>query len=561
MGREGVLGTRIHHQEKLREEVVEEGALKLQVVRELRFELRQAGGLVGVAGDGALIRARKPCGESGQLRGVRVAVGVAALEVAGPIAREVGVFPQNPVAGVVENFPGFIALRKTVHFRGPLVVVEVVLAKEGGLVAVPPEDHHGEAVDALPDGAVGLLGRRLVGAGVVVKAYQLHVVGALRAGHVGLEGEGVHGDSAGPQGVLGRRHAVHHKAALEGDFVVLPGVVLRRSALHVDAGPAKREVPGAVRGVHEAAGDGLLVALVLGQLRSLQDEVREVLGKVINHDLAVVIVDLVTLIPGQEIFNGLGIGDPVVEDLVAGEAVVVDPDAVDVRGAGVGADGDAHRAALGEVIVRGVLDRAGEDAVDVDQDQAVLRPLLHHEGQADVLVLLVLGGDLALLRGQGCFLRRHLNAPASGEAGDHGGVVVHDITGGKLQLDGFASGAEVLGKDLQGNGDSGVARHPQGRDAVGVGCPAVGSPIESREAGGDAAVAPAGLVGLGVAPPGGGEVQGQVRRLRLHVDGALRHGGGKGFGDAAADDGQAQSPHLVRPVAPHLLRPVHRQGL
>ena len=559
-GREGVLGPGVHHQEQLCEQVIEQGAVHVQVVAELCLELGQPCRLLLSGVHGALVRAFEPGGQCRQVCGVGAVLRVASLEVVLPVRTgEVVAFPQYPVAGVVEDFPALVAFREAEHLRRALVVVEVVLADEPGAVSGVLEHHDGEAVDALAHCAVRFLGRRPVGAGLVVEPHQLHVVGTLRACHVSLEGEGVRWHAVAPQLVLGAGGAVLRESALELDLVVLPGIILGAGALHVRLGAGEGEaVPGRHR-VHVPSGDRFLIALVLGQLRRLQDQIGQVLWQLVNDDLAVIVEHLVPVIPLLLSQANLCVRDPVVQHLEPCQVVVVYPDAVDVRGAAVGADGDAHRCALGEVIVHRVLGRTGENAVDVDHQQAVLAALLRHEGQTDVLVLFVLCGNLALLGLQQGLLGRDLQATATAEAGDHHGVIVQHVPGRKLHLDGLAGGPEVTGEDVQRDGHPCVSGHPQGRDAVRVCLPAIRGPVEAGHGRGHAAALPHAGVFLIVAAAIAGEVQGQAVRLRRHVNGALRHRQVDDLDGGSADDRQAQSTGVIRPIGPHLLCAVHRQ--
>ena len=117
------------------------------------------------------------------------------------------------------------------------------------------------------------------------------------------------------------------------------------------------------------------------------------------------------------------------QHLAPGQVVVVDPDAVYVDGAVVGADGNTHRSRLREVITGRVLNGAGHDAVDVAVDQSVLGSLLYDKGHAHMLVFLKLHGDFRLLAHEFDHLRRKDNPTSSGQAGQDDRVIVHDRPG------------------------------------------------------------------------------------------------------------------------------------
>ena len=415
---------------------------------------RAAGGLL-------LIGRYKPGGQGLQAGGVGVILRVSGLEVVLPVGSgKVRGFPEDAVAGVVLDFPGFIVFVESEHLRGALVMVKVVLAHEGRGVSIRPEDHDREAVNALAHSFVLQLGWRLVGAGVVVQPGQFHVVRAFTGGHVSLEGEGVGRDRTGAQREgFQRAAAAVLESALELDLVVLAGVGRGGCTLHVGLGLLEGEAPGGVNRVGEAAADRLLVTLGLWQLRSLQHQVRQILRQVLDHDLAVGVEHVVAQVALQHIAAVLGVRDPVVQHLEAGQVVVIDANTVQVDRAVVGADGNAHGRSLGEVVVGRVLHDAAHDAVDVAIDQPVLHALLDHKGQTHVFVFLVLGENGGLLRRHGRQLGRQYNATPAGQAGQDHSVVVHDVTGRELDLDSFASAAEVSAEDVQRDFHAGVARH------------------------------------------------------------------------------------------------------
>ena len=301
-GREHILGSAVHHQEQLREQVIKKHGILFKMLCKLGFELGQtvSGGIRGVQHPikgavyhqlvsrcGGLVGAFQPRSQFGQVGRISVVLGIPGFKVALPVRPGVIIIlPENSVAGVVEDFPAFITLGKAKHLRGGFIEVEVVLADEAGVFTVIPEDHNGETVNGLADFAVLLLGFRLEGAGILIEPGQFHIVGTFGGSHIRLEGEGFRGNGIRAQlvGLLSVAAGVH-KAALELDLVVLPGIVLGGSTLHIHFSPGEGEGPAAVDRIGVIAAHGFYIALVLGQLRAVQHQVRQVLRQLGNHDL------------------------------------------------------------------------------------------------------------------------------------------------------------------------------------------------------------------------------------------------------------------------------------
>ena len=267
---------------------------------------------------------------------------------------------------------------------------------------------------------------------------------------------------------------------------------------------------------------------------------------------------MVAAVPLQHGLHHLGVGDPVVQNLVPGQVIVIDTDAVEVNGSIPGANGNIHRHTLSEVIVRRVLHHTGHDAIDVAVDEPVDGFLLHHKGQAQVLVLLVPGGDLLLLGAKSRQLGRDGDTAIAAHAGQHYGIVVHDIPGGKLDLDGLAGGTEVLSEGLHRNGQSGIAGHPENGDIVLIQLPAVRGEVKIGEYSGDIAILPHTGVLFCIAPTGTGQVQRQPLGFRFNFHLAGSHRQRNGAGSTAAGDFQSQIPGVVCPVRPNLLSAIHR---
>ena len=574
-GREHILGPAVHHQEQLREQVIKKHGILFKMLCEFGFELGQTvlrsilrveNTIVGAAhqqvipGGGGLIGAFQPCGQFRQIDGIGKILRVSCFKVALPVRTGIIIgFPEDAVAGVVENLPAFIPLGKAEHLRGGLIEVEVVFSNEAGGGSVIPENHDWETVNGLADFAVLLLGSRLEGTGILIEPGQFHIVGTLGGSHIRLEGEGVgrHGVRAQLIGLL-RVAAGVHKTTLELDLVVLPGVILRGRTLDIHLGSGEGKRAAGIDGIGVVAAHHLYIALVLGQFRAVQHQVRQILRQLGYHDLRVGVKHMVAAVPLQHGFHHLGVRDPVVQNLVPGQVVVIDADAVQVDGGIPGADGDIHRHNLGKVIIRRVLHHTGHDAAQVAVNQPIGGFLLHHESQAQMLVFLVPGGDFLLLRAQGCQLGRDGDAAIAAHTGQHHRVVIHNIPGGELDLDGLAGGTEVLSEGLHRNGQCGIAGHTENRDIVLVQLPSVRGEVEAGEAGGDRAILPYSRVLFGVAPTGAGQIQRKAFRFRFNLH--LTGGDSKvdGSGDAPTGNLQGQFTGIVSAIRPDLLGTVYR---
>ena len=379
-----------------------------------------------------------------------------------------------------------------------------------------PENNDGKAVDALTHAVILPLGGRFVRAGVIVKPDKLHVVGTLGGRHIRLEAEGGHRDGIFSDAVFFGGAAVrHHKAALEFALVILALVILRGSTLHVKLRPGESKTALGVYRVGEGAGDGLLVALVLRQLVTFQNEIRQVARELLLDDTAVCIVDPVALVAGEQRVDILRVGDHVVENLSPREVVVVDPDGVNIHGAVAAPDGNACRFPLRKIVSGGILHRAGHHAVDIAADQPVFRPLFHHEADADVFVFLELHGNFRLFGDELRLLRRDQKSSAARQTAENHRVIVHDLPRGKFQLYRLAGRAEVAFKYFVWDMHPRIARNAQRGDALVIRLPSVGFEIEARQFGGNLTAHPFGSVFLGVAPALG--FQAELKRVGFRV--------------------------------------------
>ena len=95
------------------------------------------------------------------------------------------------------------------------------------------ENDNGKSINALTDRTVGLLRRSLVGADRVIESHEFDVICAFAAGHVRLESKGLGRDAVVSHLIICLGHAIHNKAIVKLDFVVLSGVSSRGSALNV----------------------------------------------------------------------------------------------------------------------------------------------------------------------------------------------------------------------------------------------------------------------------------------------------------------------------------------
>ena len=136
--------------------------------------------------------------------------------------------------------------------------------------------------------------------------------------------------------------------------------------------------------------DGFLVSLVLRKLHALNNHIRQVGGETGDNNVTVFVIYAVPAISGEHIRDIPRVCNPVVEDLAAFKIIVIYADAVEVDSAVIGADANADRVRLREVVAGRVLYYARHNAVDIDVHEPVLAPLFYDERDADVLVLLVL---------------------------------------------------------------------------------------------------------------------------------------------------------------------------
>ena len=144
------------------------------------------------------------------------------------------------------------------------------------------------------------------------------------------------------------------------------------------------------------------------------------------------------------------------------------------------------------------------------------------------------------------------------DAGQHHGIVVHDIPGGELNFDGFAGGTEVLPEGLHRNGQYGIAGHPENGDIILIQLPAVRGEVETGEYSGDIAIFPHTGVLFRIASARTGQVQRQPLGFRFNFHLAGSHRQRNGAGSTAAGDFQSQIPGVVCPVRPNLLSAIHR---
>ena len=79
------------------------------------------------------------------------------------------------------------------------------------------------------------------------------------------------------------------------------------------------------------------------------------------------------------------------------QTVIIDTDAVQINRAVTGPDRNIHRCYLGKVIIGWILNNPGRDAIDIRKQEPVFCGLLCHKRHPDMLILLILSGNLGLL--------------------------------------------------------------------------------------------------------------------------------------------------------------------
>ena len=183
-----------------------------------------------------------------------------------------------------------------------------------------------------------------------------------------------------------------------------------------------------------------------------------------------------------------------------GKVVVIHPDAVNIHRAFVAAESDIHWRALGEVVVRRILNRTGHDAVDVNIHQAILILFLHDEAQPDMFVFLELGTDFSLFRLKSCLLSRNFDAASAAHPVRNHRVVIQNVSGSEFDLNCLASTAEVGLKRFVADAQSCIARQSKHGHALFIILPAIACEIETGERRGDTSTRPGSGVRLIVAP-------------------------------------------------------------
>ena len=571
VGGEGVLLPLVDAEEDQGKQVVEDGVIHIAPAGNLGLELLQPGGLLflGQAVRGG-VGAGHPCHKLLQAGDIGVLIGVTALKGGLP-AREVSALEAHQSVAVLLDLPALVAALEAKDLRRALVVVEVVLADELGAAAVIVEHHDGVALNGLAHSGVCHLRRCPNRTQLVVQFRKNHVVGTLAGGHICLVGKHHDGNSIVIHGVYLNLSAIRQgESVLELDLEVLDVVILGGCTLHVDLRPLKGEAALGMHRINVLAAAGLLVALIGGQHRAAQDHVALAGPQGGGQDLAVVIKDVVAVVPILLVSKILSVGDPVVQHLEAGQIAFVDADVVDVDGAVAGAKGDVHGNCLGEVIAVGILHHTGDNAVHVGQNQASSASLFDDKGETQVVIFLVVGGDHALLRSERRLLRRDLQAALPCPAGGDDRVIVQHAAAGKLDLNGLAGGAEVLGKHLHRDLHPGIAAHAERRNALLVLHPAVAGEVKAGQGSGHTAVLPFGGIGLVVAPTVAGEIETQIVGLGLHIDGCLgrsqlqSHAGHHGRTERNIRDntaeGQSQFSCRFHTIAPRLFGAIHRHA-
>ena len=566
-GHEHVLGPLVNHAEHQRYQVVEHYLPLVEMLLQLPLELFCV----------ALARHHPPERLRHLLR-VYTAIRVARLEVVFPaLALKVRALEQRALARVVQELPALVACGEAERPLRTLVGVEVVLANElgYGIVVSLVEHHAGLAIDGRAHlGVIPLRG----GQHTRLAQHPAHVVGhagVVRARALGKVG--LHAEHPCRQHLVTVKREIVRMAAVmrHGEafpglpLVVLPRVILRARALHVQSHALRREAPFGLLQVAELYPHRLLVALVLGQLANdghhgyLPVQRR-------RRQAAVAVIHLVAPehlhLPAYVVH----VGYVVVKQLARGQAVRVAAYVVYVNRRALPLDGYACGRGLRQPVRRRVLHAAALYAVHVSLHQAVPREPAHHEGHAHPLVFLVAHRHLALLRPQAHHVRRQAQAYTAGQARQHRGIVVRHVAHGKLHLHRLALLQDVAREHVERYLGPRPARQAQAHAAPAVGHPAVRHPVHARKHRRHVAVLPFLPVGVLVAPPQRGQVQLQPLGLGLALHHAFLHVKAELPRRRAALYPQRERAFPVRPVCPRLLRaanaplrhsfPVHVQG-
>ena len=91
------------------------------------------------------------------------------------------------------------------------------------------------------------------------------------------------------------------------------------------------------------SGNSLFVTFILREFLCIEDKVWQIFGELRNNDLSVFVVNVIVL---KSLFHksaGLRVRDPVVENLVSGQIIVVYTDVVNIRRTSCRPNGNVYR--------------------------------------------------------------------------------------------------------------------------------------------------------------------------------------------------------------------------
>ena len=276
--------------------------------------------------------------------------------------------------------------------------------------------------------------------------------------------------------------------------------------------------------INKTARAFLFISFELRQDRTGDNHVRQVFGQLVNHDFSVFIVYVVAQILGQHLIHILDIGDAIGDHLAAVQIGIVNPDAVDIDGRVVGADGNAHTLCLLEFFIVRVLDSTRGYPIDIGNNEAGFGCLFHNEADAHMLVFLELHGHVRYLGLQINALGSHAQAAPASEAGEDNRVIVQNVTSGKFNLNRLSAVSEVGLERFKRDIDAGVTSNPEHRRAIYI-QPAIAGIVESGKLRVNVSALPFRFVGSVVGAACGGEIEAEIAGDRADL--VLGFGNGK----------------------------------
>ena len=272
---------------------------------------------------------------------------------------------------------------------------------------------------------------------------------------------------------------------------------------------------------------------------------------------ALVVHHGVALEQHHHLVAGLAIDDVVGQLLVIGDGTVIYAKIAKLHVGIVREDTDVDRVFLYHGVGLREAHRTRQDAVDIELQETVAALGTDHEGDLVVHARGELGAHLRASGGADeRLLRGHLEAHAASHAVEDDAVTVRDVVAHQLHLIGRSRACGIGGERLEADVDARTVGKTEG-----IARPAVGSPIEARELGGDVAILPCGRIRLGARTSRCGELQLQASRGLDDIDATLLHLDEERIGDHAALEAHLDGALVEKAVGVCLQRARHADSL